>query len=58
MTVELESPLDTLRIQAHGVVVDCAGSWHEGFVVSMVFTQLSPQSQARLDTLAAAGYSM
>ena len=58
MTVELESPLDTTRIQAHGIVVACAGSRHEGFLVSMVFTQLSPQSQARLDILAAAGYSM
>jgi len=58
MTVELESPQDSDRIHAHGIVVACAGSRHAGYTVSMVFTQLSPQSKARLDSLAAAGYSM
>ncbi|HAM70347.1 MAG TPA: hypothetical protein DCM86_01740 [Verrucomicrobiales bacterium] len=53
MTVELETPEDERRIQANGVVVACAGNRHEGFTVSMVFTNLSPQSQARLHTLAA-----
>ncbi len=57
MTIELETPLDTRRIQANGVVVACTGNRHSGFVVSMVFTHLSPQSQQRLQTLAT-GYAM
>lgn len=57
MTVELETPVDNRRIEANGIVVACHGNRHTGFTVSMVFTNLSPQSQARLHTLAT-GYSM
>jgi hypothetical protein len=36
------------------VVVQCAGNKHAGYHVSMVFTGLSPQAQARLATMASA----
>jgi hypothetical protein len=34
------------------VVVACTGSRHGGYQVSMIFTGVSKQSQARLNTLA------
>ncbi len=37
---------------APGVVVACNGNRHDGYAVSMVFTSLSKQSQARLNLLA------
>lgn len=57
MTLELEAPSDTRRIQATGVVVACSGDRHTGYQVSLVFTRLSAQSKARLDILASS-YSM
>jgi hypothetical protein len=57
MTLELEAPSDTRRIQATGVVVACTGDRHSGYQVSLVFTHLSAQSKARLDILASS-YSM
>jgi hypothetical protein len=52
MTVELHSPRDGRKVRATGVVVDCSGSRHTGYSVSMIFMNLSRQSQAHLDTLA------
>ncbi len=52
MTVELVAPWDEQRIEAHGVIVACQGSRHAGYVVSMLFTNLSAQSAARLHSLA------
>jgi hypothetical protein len=52
MTVELHSPKDGKKVRATGVVVDCTGSRHTGYAVSMVFMNLSRQSQAHLSTLA------
>jgi len=51
VTVELQSPLESKTIDCTGVVVACTGNRHAGFVVSMVFTHLSRQAQARLDLL-------
>ena len=51
MTIELEAPLEP-KLHCTGVVVACTGNRHAGFVVSMVFTHLSRQSQARLNALA------
>lgn len=50
----------TLALRAHdngvvncsGVVIACAGSKHAGFNVSMVFTSMSKQAEARLSALA------
>jgi hypothetical protein len=52
MTVTLQSTRDTGRVHCTGVVVACNGSRHDGYTVSMVFTSLSKQSQARLNLLA------
>jgi hypothetical protein len=51
MTVELQSP-DNGKVNCTGVVIACSGSKHTGYHVSMVFTSMSKQAQARLTTLA------
>jgi hypothetical protein len=51
MTVNLDCPREG-RVHCTGVVVACTGSRHSGYQVSMVFTGVSKQSQARLNTLA------
>lgn len=52
MTVTLQSPQDGTKVNCSGVVVDCAGNKHAGYHVSMVFTSLTKQAAARLNTLA------
>ncbi len=52
MTVEMQSPGDPKKVRFTGVVVACDGNRHTGYVVSMLFTSLSRQSQERLDMLA------
>ena len=52
MTVTLQSTRDAGRVRCTGVVVACNGNRHNGYTVSMVFTSLSKQSQARLNLLA------
>lgn len=51
MTVTLKSPQDGATINCTGVVVGCYGSKHTGYHVSMVFTSLSKQAEARLNTM-------
>jgi hypothetical protein len=52
MTVSLQSPQDGGTLRCSGVVVDCTGSKHGGYHVSMIFTGLSKQAEARLNSLA------
>jgi len=52
MTVSLQSARGAGPIHCTGVVVACNGNRHSGYTVSMVFTSLSKQSQARLNLLA------
>ena len=52
MTLTLRSPRDGTKVHCNGVVISCTGSKHTGYHVSMVFTGLSKQAQARLDMLA------
>ncbi|HUR44597.1 MAG TPA: hypothetical protein VMZ27_01885 [Candidatus Saccharimonadales bacterium] len=52
MTILLETPADSKKLSCTGVVVACTGNRHVGYVVSMLFTSLSRQAQARLNTLA------
>ena len=52
MFVDLLSPGDTKRLHCRGIVVACAGNRHSGYLVSMVFMNLSRQSQERLSSLA------
>jgi hypothetical protein len=55
MTVTLQSPNDGARVNCTGVVVDCQGNKHLGYYVSMVFTSMSKQAEARLHTLVQTG---
>jgi hypothetical protein len=48
MTVSIQSSLDGSRIHCNGVVISCTGNRHTGYHVSMVFTGLSRQAQARM----------
>jgi len=52
MTLTLHSPGDSGRLHCTGVVIACTGNKHTGYHVSMVFTGLSKQAQARLATMA------
>jgi hypothetical protein len=52
MTVALSSPHDGCKIQCSGVVIACSGNKHSGYRVSMVFTHISEQAQARLNSMA------
>jgi hypothetical protein len=52
MTVSLQSPRDNGRVNCSGVVISCTGNKHAGYHVSMVFTSVSKQAQARLTSMA------
>ena len=52
MIMTLQSPRGDGRVHCNGVVISCTGSRHAGYHVSMVFTNLSKQAQARLRLLA------
>ena len=52
VTVALTSPQDGKKVRATGVVVDCQGSRHTDYSVSLVFMKVSRQSQERLNALA------
>jgi hypothetical protein len=52
MTLTLRSPADGGRVNCNGVVIACTGNKHAGYHVSMVFTSLTKQAQARLSTMA------
>jgi hypothetical protein len=51
MTLALRSPENGV-INCTGVVISCSGNKHTGYHVSMVFTSLSKQAQARLNQMA------
>lgn len=53
MTVDLHSPGSSKKIHCTGVVVECTGNRHTGYLVSIVFMSLSRQSQQRLAELTA-----
>ena len=52
MTVSLQSPLDGTQFSSNGVIVACTGNKHAGYHVSMLFTDMTPQAQARLTAMA------
>jgi len=52
MTVALQSPQDESPIQCSGVVIACSGNKHTGYQVSLLFTGMSRQAQARLNSMA------
>ena len=55
MVITLQLPLNGKRLHCSGVVVSCEGTRHTGFQISMLFTSVSNQVQAELDTLARSG---
>jgi hypothetical protein len=48
MTLSLQRTGENKKIHCTGVIVACDGNRHQGYTVSMLFTNLSRQSQARL----------
>jgi len=48
MTVTLRSPREGTQVRCTGVVVACDGNRHMGYTVSLLFLNLSRQSQERL----------
>ena len=52
MTLTLQSPRDNGKVHCSGVVISCTGNKHSGYHVSLVFTGMSKQAQARLSTMA------
>lgn len=50
MTLTLQTPEDG-RVHCSGVVISCTGNRHMGYHLSVVFTGLSRQAQARLSTM-------
>ena len=51
ITLNMDCPGEK-RVNCTGVVVSCTGNRHKGFHVSVSFTSISKQSQARLNLLA------
>src|SRR6266496_4374715 len=49
MTLTLQSGPGGGKVHCNGVVISCTGSKHTGYHVSLVFTGLSKQAQARLN---------
>jgi hypothetical protein len=54
MTVAMQTPSDSRKVNFTGVVVACNGNRHAGYMVSLLFTSLSKQAQARLNSMAVA----
>jgi hypothetical protein len=52
MTLTLQSPGGSGKVNCNGVVIACTGNKHAGYHVSMIFTGLTKQAQARLSTMA------
>jgi hypothetical protein len=52
MVVALQSPRDQGKLHCAGVVIACSGNKHSGYHISMIFTSLSKQAQARLNNMA------
>src|SRR5437867_11106171 len=52
MTMTLQSPRGDGPVNCNGVVISCTGNRHTGYHVSLVFTNMSKQAQARLSVLA------
>lgn len=55
VSIALKAPLSAKKIQCNGVVVACGGNRHQGFRVSVLFLNVTPALQQRLEALATAG---
>lgn len=54
MTLTLQSPRDGAKVHCNGVVISCTGNKHIGYHISLVFTGMSKQAEARLSAMAVA----
>ena len=52
MTLTLQPSGRDGRVHCSGVVISCTGNKHTGYHVSMIFTGLSRQAEARLSLMA------
>lgn len=52
LTVSLQSPGEAARVNCSGVIVECSGNRHTGFAISLLFMNLTPQSQQKISLLA------
>jgi len=48
MIIALQGPGDPKKIECQGVIVACDGDRRQGYLISMLFTNLSPQTRVRL----------
>jgi len=54
MTLTLQSPREGGKVHCAGVVIACPGNKHTGYHISLVFTGMSKQAEARLSAMAVA----
>ena len=52
ITLTLQSPREGAKVHCSGVVISCTGNKHTGYHISMVFTGMSKQAEARLSAMA------
>jgi hypothetical protein len=48
MILALQRPGESKKMECQGVIVACDGDARQGYLISMLFTNLSPQTRARL----------
>ena len=48
MILALQGPGDPSKIECQGVIVACDGDTQQGYLISMLFTSLTPQTRVRL----------
>ncbi|MCF7763150.1 MAG: hypothetical protein K9N62_05705 [Verrucomicrobia bacterium] len=51
MTIELHSPETSKKVQCTGVVVECSGNRHTGYLVCIAFMSLSRQAERHLNEI-------
>lgn len=51
MSIDLESPWESSKLECRGIVVACSGNRHAGYIVSLLFTDLTPQAQQKLNAI-------
>ncbi len=51
MTVDLQTQRGE-HVACTGIVVACSGNRHTGYLIAMVFTDMSPQHQRQMDAFA------
>ena len=51
MTVAMQTPQSAKKVNFTGVIVSCTGNRHAGYLLSMLFTNVSKQAQARVNSM-------